>query len=161
MPTPTIPVPKVLIDAQHDYPHLVAELMQLCARAQGLPSLTLASPDDTLQGKARAEKLKKLEKAATPDLQLAMALAVEGGERDLAQDLVEHFTKQEDGVPAPDDKFKDLHITTEQLVAATRPLGIIVRLYRDSIKLSRSDVTDCKSFTELVTLVLGTASSRL
>jgi hypothetical protein len=144
---------------QADYPKLVGELIS--RYRAGLPSLTLTPPDDQLPKKARDEKLKKLEKAAIETFQYAAALAVEGGDESLAKDLVDHFTHKNDGVPAPDDKFKDLLITAEQLTSATRPLGIIVQLYREGVKLSRSDVTKCASFTELMTLVLGTASARL
>lgn len=159
MPTEEERIAKVMHEMLADYPNLAAEVM--ARRAEGLPNLALTPEELLLPKKQQTERQKKLEKAATSKLQMAMALAVEGDDTKLAKDLLEHFTKEEDGVPAPDDKFRDLLITAAQLVASVRPLRLLVQLYRFDGWVARTEISQTKSFTELATLVLGKASGRL
>lgn len=155
----TTPVPKVLLDNAKRFPALVGELLQQVK--QGLPCLDLSVEDQALPKKKKEEALKALEKDATPRLRRAIALAIEDGDENKADDIVTRLDHVEDGAPAPLDNFKDLLITAEQLSAATIPLQVVVQMYLPNQKLFRSDVADCKSVSEVISLVLGTASGRL
>lgn len=144
-----ISVPKVLIEMHDRFPEVVGEL--LAQVMKGLPSFALTPAEENLPKKKRESRLKELEKEAAPAFARAIALAIEDGDPDRADDLLGRL----------DDKFTGLLITVEQLTSATIPLQIVVQIYIENKKLIRADVTSCKTPNEVIDLVLGTASGRL